>query len=220
MSGDELLRRVKLQSPDTVRVVITAYSDLDPILRAVNEGLVHRYIIKPWDRAELEQILLWALEAYALGRESSALQLRLMQTERLVTLGSIYSAIMHDLKQPLSHMSLHVQRLEQFAAAMPALVELIKRSGPEIKAAERALLEDLTSELPAVVPDLLSSVAVMKELTGAMKQFLQPVDRAPAEAPSTDPVPVIRYAISVCRETAVRAQGRLIYDGPAELPRV
>jgi two-component system sporulation sensor kinase A/two-component system, sporulation sensor kinase E len=31
---------------------------------------------------------------------------------------------------------------------------------------------------------------------------------------------MIRYAISVCRETAVRAQGRLIYDGPAELARV
>jgi signal transduction histidine kinase len=35
-----------------------------------------------------------------------------------------------------------------------------------------------------------------------------------------DPVPVIRYALSVCQETAMRAQGRLIYDGPAELPRV
>src|SRR6476659_1984512 len=43
MSGDELLVRFKSLSPDTIRIVVTAYSDLDPILRAVNEGLVVRY---------------------------------------------------------------------------------------------------------------------------------------------------------------------------------
>src|SRR5688572_4732299 len=46
MSGDELLRNVREMSPDTVRMILTAYSDLEPILRAVNEGLVARYIVK------------------------------------------------------------------------------------------------------------------------------------------------------------------------------
>ncbi|HEX4461258.1 MAG TPA: response regulator, partial [Polyangia bacterium] len=50
MSGHELLIRVKQLYPEMVRVVITAYSELDPILAAVNEGLVARYVIKPWDR--------------------------------------------------------------------------------------------------------------------------------------------------------------------------
>src|SRR5262249_25549719 len=35
MSGDDLLKEAKLISPDTIRMVITAYSDLEPILRAV-----------------------------------------------------------------------------------------------------------------------------------------------------------------------------------------
>ncbi len=69
MSGHELLMRVKQLYRETIRVVITAYSDLDPILSAVNEGLVARYIIKPWDRAEVEEILLWSLEAFSLGRQ-------------------------------------------------------------------------------------------------------------------------------------------------------
>ncbi|MBX3216670.1 MAG: response regulator, partial [Labilithrix sp.] len=64
MSGDELLKKVKDLSPDTVRMIVTAYSDLEPILNAVNEGLVARYVIKPWDRVELEETLRWALEAY------------------------------------------------------------------------------------------------------------------------------------------------------------
>jgi two-component system sporulation sensor kinase A/two-component system, sporulation sensor kinase E len=33
-------------------------------------------------------------------------------------------------------------------------------------------------------------------------------------------VPIIHYAIGVCRETAVRARGRLIYEGPASLPKL
>src|SRR5947207_12829718 len=39
MSGEDLLAQAKQIVPDTIRIVITAYSDLDPILRAVNEGL-------------------------------------------------------------------------------------------------------------------------------------------------------------------------------------
>src|SRR4051794_28411783 len=48
MTGDELLRIVKDRYPNVIRMVVTAYADVDPILRAINEGLVARYIIKPW----------------------------------------------------------------------------------------------------------------------------------------------------------------------------
>ena len=46
-------------------MVITAYSDIEPILRAINEGLVARYIVKPWNEDELVQILRWATERVA-----------------------------------------------------------------------------------------------------------------------------------------------------------
>ena len=71
MNGEQLLRIVKERWPQTVRIVVTAYADIDPILRAINEGLVARYILKPWVRAELVQVLRWAIEAYALGRDSA-----------------------------------------------------------------------------------------------------------------------------------------------------
>ena len=52
MNGEELLRIVKERHPQVIRMVMTAYSDIEPILRAINEGLVARYIVKPWVRAE------------------------------------------------------------------------------------------------------------------------------------------------------------------------
>src|SRR5512132_3409866 len=55
MSGEELLRIAKERNPQTIRMVVTAYADVDPILRAINEGLVARYIVKPWQRTELIQ---------------------------------------------------------------------------------------------------------------------------------------------------------------------
>ena len=89
MQGDELLRIVKERHPQVIRMVMTAHQDIGPILRAINEGLVARYIIKPWDRAELVQVLRWACEAWSFGRDSAALHRRLMETERLATLGRI-----------------------------------------------------------------------------------------------------------------------------------
>ena len=53
MDGLELLAFAKERHPDALRMVITAFSDIDPILRAINEGLVARYIVKPFERDEL-----------------------------------------------------------------------------------------------------------------------------------------------------------------------
>src|SRR5262249_4776970 len=124
MSGDELLRRVKELSPDTLRMIVTAYSDLEPILSAVNEGLVARYVIKPWDRGELEEILPWAIEAHVAGRQNNALQLRLVQTERLRTLGQVSASVLHDLNQPVMAISMSAEQLNELAKVGPVLGRL------------------------------------------------------------------------------------------------
>jgi signal transduction histidine kinase len=218
MSGQDLLLQAKTLYPETVRVVITAYSDLDPILSAVNEGLVARYIIKPWDRGELEQILRWALEAFTLSREGSALQLRLMQTERLVTLGSIAAAVLHDLHQPLGNLRVNGQRLEHLSRYVGKVQALLARPPATVSDDERTNLTHLSEELPKIAGELLESCKVMLAITDSMRQFLNP-HRA-ADTPAVDALPILRHALSVCRETAVRARGRLVYEGPDELPKV
>jgi CheY-like chemotaxis protein len=59
--GLDLLQNVRIMYPDTVRFLVTASRDLDVALRAVNEGAVHRYFLKPWNdeklRAALEIVL-------------------------------------------------------------------------------------------------------------------------------------------------------------------
>jgi DNA-binding NtrC family response regulator len=59
--GLDLLQHVRVMYPDMVRFLVTANRDLDVALRAVNEGAVHRYFLKPWNddklRAALEIVL-------------------------------------------------------------------------------------------------------------------------------------------------------------------
>lgn len=48
MTGTELLAQVRLASPDTVRLLLTGYSDVDSAVSALNDGEIYRYLTKPW----------------------------------------------------------------------------------------------------------------------------------------------------------------------------
>ena len=53
MTGVELLEKVLPKYPDSVRIILTGYSDVEAIVSAINDGNVFRYITKPWDEREL-----------------------------------------------------------------------------------------------------------------------------------------------------------------------
>lgn len=73
MSGVEFLENVVQTHPDTVRMILTAYSDIDFIMRAINTCGIYQYILKPWDSRELKIIIDNALESYHLKRNNAQL---------------------------------------------------------------------------------------------------------------------------------------------------
>jgi FixJ family two-component response regulator len=62
MTGIELIARVRQSHPDVVRMLLTGGASLDSALRAINEGEVHRYLTKPWDKAEMRETIRQALD--------------------------------------------------------------------------------------------------------------------------------------------------------------
>ena len=66
MVGVELLRRSREISPNSVRILLTGYSDLAAIVGSINDGEVYRFISKPWDNAELLRVV---AEAATIGLE-------------------------------------------------------------------------------------------------------------------------------------------------------
>ena len=63
--GLDLLMHAKLSHPDVVRFLVTGNRDLDIATRAVNEGSVHRYFLKPWDDDKLRAALVLVLRSKA-----------------------------------------------------------------------------------------------------------------------------------------------------------
>ena len=109
MSGIDLCERVQSSHPDIVRMLVTAYSDLQAAIAAINRGHVSRYLNKPWNSEELLATLRDAVERYRLKATVQELQVRIAQSERLYALGVLTASIGHELRTPLSIVSANVQ---------------------------------------------------------------------------------------------------------------
>lgn len=57
MLGSQLLAQVREQSPHTMRLLLTGYSDMGSITQSINEGEVFRFITKPWDNDDIQEIV-------------------------------------------------------------------------------------------------------------------------------------------------------------------
>lgn len=79
MSGVNLLRQVREVRPDTIRIILTGYAEVEYLMDAINQGQVHRYITKPWEPVSLKETLRQEIERWELRKENEHLgeQLRL-----------------------------------------------------------------------------------------------------------------------------------------------
>jgi DNA-binding NtrC family response regulator len=87
MSGGEFLQALKDVAPTTVRIMLSASTDFQTAMTAINEAQVFRFISKPWQQAELEQNILQALEERQrllaeAGRSPSAQELEARRLEQ------------------------------------------------------------------------------------------------------------------------------------------
>ena len=73
MTGIELMARIKTVSPDTVRILITGNADMETTVRAINEGEIHRFIQKPWNRSDLLQHVSLAVQRHLDTRQRRSL---------------------------------------------------------------------------------------------------------------------------------------------------
>ncbi len=73
MSGVEFFKRIKKSHPDGIRIILTGYSDMNIIVRAINECGIFRFMMKPWDEAEMDQTIKNAIELYELRKNNKNL---------------------------------------------------------------------------------------------------------------------------------------------------
>jgi two-component system, NtrC family, sensor kinase len=101
-TGVELCAIVKKRFPAVVRMIVTAYADIEAIVAAINSGEVSRYILKPWTEERMTEELYVGLRAFDLAqliRESHA---SLLRVDRQNGLASLLAEEVHEIASPLT----------------------------------------------------------------------------------------------------------------------
>lgn len=102
MDGASFLQQVAESHPQTMRILLTGYADMNSTIRAVNEGKIYSYISKPWDNEELKDKISQALYTGHLESERKRLlKLTHQQTRELKTLNQDLEATVEKRTQQL-----------------------------------------------------------------------------------------------------------------------
>ncbi len=173
MTGVEFLQKTLIAFPDTVRILLTGYTDLESVIAAVNEGQIYRYLTKPWDPIDLANTVEHAIDRFLIGRELkqknadliSALQ-ELQMLDRAKS--NFMILINHELKTPLtsliSFLSLLVEtnlneEQQLYADRIQQSTERLKNLVDDVLLLVRAELNQLSIErretiLTSFLPEL------------------------------------------------------------------
>jgi len=73
MTGTELLTRARALAPDTVRILLTAFTDTEALMASINAAGIYHFVLKPWDPTELRLLITGAVERHRLVREREQL---------------------------------------------------------------------------------------------------------------------------------------------------
>ncbi|MGB3788412.1 MAG: response regulator [Phormidesmis sp.] len=96
MSGTELLRLTADRYPNSIRIVLTGYTDVEDLVDAINEGKVFKYVTKPWEESDLRMVVNQAVDTH------SVLQARTQELNRVVRQETLLNVITNTIRSAQS----------------------------------------------------------------------------------------------------------------------
>jgi two-component system probable response regulator PhcQ len=106
--GVWLLERARQFRPRVLRILVTAYADMDAAIAAVNSGAIYKYVTKPWDPPQMELTLKQGLEFFMvqverdqLLHEKMSVLRNMMIADRIVSLGLLAAGLSHHIRNSL-----------------------------------------------------------------------------------------------------------------------
>ncbi len=107
--GVELLEKARRLNPNLVRILVTAYTDYQTAVDAVNEGRIYRYVHKPWEPEDLQGVIERALDLYGallerdrlLGEKAETLR-QMMMADKVAGLEILAEGLNHHLRNALT----------------------------------------------------------------------------------------------------------------------
>ena len=203
-SGVELLTEVRGRWPGIVRILLTAYADLDSAIAAVNAGAIHKYLNKPVEIEPMRKTLDEALTLFGAQAEREALLKgrlselqRVIVADRVTSMAAMADGISHHLRNSMTAMSCFLEELGAAADGSPR----------PAAAPQEEYLAELWRLARAERESLLQTVRRVADAAHAPEAH--PTVETPLE-------PLVRQAVAaVAGEVGA---GRVACDLPADLP--
>lgn len=181
LTGVELCAAARARHPEVVRMIVTAYADLQATVEAINSGAVARYIMKPWTEERMRTELQNGLRAYELAqliRESHA---RLLRADQQTDVAVALCRQVHELVNPLVALSSSLRLARDLAR------ELMTALGP---LAARGTAQDLEEAISA-------GLRVADELVGRLELFQHGDEAGTDEGAVTDVNQAVEAALAI-----------------------
>ena len=137
MTGLDLIAEARKLLPELQAILLTAYTEPEDLIAAINEGRVYRYVTKPWSPEELKIVIAHALEHYQLGRDNAELIAELKRKNA-------------ELKAMATRVAdAFLKRLDKSGGAVPdgqlAMRDILAAAAyPTVKTAAKAIVQALT----------------------------------------------------------------------------
>lgn len=100
MNGTEFLGKTVERFPDTIRILLTGYTDVEDLVEAINSGQVFKYITKPWNPEDLKLVINQASETYKYYRQ------RNVELRRALRRESLFNDVMSAIRGSLDYTSM------------------------------------------------------------------------------------------------------------------
>lgn len=131
--GVQFLERARRLRPQIIRILATAFADLDAAITAVNSGAIYKYVTKPWEPTELETTLKRSLEFFTvqierdlLLREKLSVLHRLLITDRVLSLGVLAAGLGRHVRHALDAVGTFLELAPGVASAEAVNLERLR----------------------------------------------------------------------------------------------
>jgi diguanylate cyclase (GGDEF)-like protein len=166
MTGVEFLRTVRTHYPDTVRIVLSGFTELQTVTDAVNAGAIYKFLTKPWDDAQLRAHVQEAISYGAMANENRLLTLQVhTANQKLAAMNRRLESVLARQRRELEHGAISLDVAHEVLSNVPvpvlasddagiivlanrAAANLFAEHGPPLGCDLHRLFPGLPAELP------------------------------------------------------------------------
>ncbi|MBI3727458.1 MAG: EAL domain-containing protein [Burkholderiales bacterium] len=120
MTGVDFLRNAKKKYPDTVRIILSGYTELQYITDAINEGAIYKFLTKPWDDEQIRANIREAFHYKEMEDENRRLTLQVQTTnQELISANKLLAEMLEQKQKQISRDELSLSIIREVLQYVP-----------------------------------------------------------------------------------------------------